>query len=366
MRGSVVPLLWAGNVLWAIFCQSVLLVVDGLVESSSSSSSPAPASGLLVVGLGRVGEDCANAALCHFPEKSVFGTIREEKFRQQSQEEGDQMAATTMIRRIPCTTDAVRDCLPRCSHVLLTVQPPRQEDPLNEVFHIIDEEFARGGWIGLISTTGVYGDHQGDWVNEDSELRCSDDSNAGRYVTYENEWIRRAEEKGYRLRIFRCGGIYDNSRSALHTIYKKGYQELSGKREDGTSRPSTLENDVANRIHSTDIARAVLASMFQESPESHRVYNLADDLPESRRVVMDYAYHLFQSADIQTPVFQKSSNSNSSKSIRSRRRKVERKLVSNQRMREELLEQDGLLYPTYREGLNDILRVWTASREKNN
>jgi hypothetical protein len=312
-------------------CWSLLCLLSG-VAALSSTNSGSGSRQLLVVGLGRVGTDCALMALDHFDR--VYGTVRNMDGISMKQDG---------IARVLFDPEALEPIYQKCTHVLITVPQPKQPDPnLNRLLSSMQSNLPSDTWIGLISTTGVYGNHDGAWVDEDSPLLSKEGSNAALYISYENEWTQSAGSRGQRLRIFRSAGIYDFSRSALHTVYKNGF-----------AKPVQDTNDVTNRIHSLDIARAVLASMNKEDKNiPFRMYNLADDLPESRAVVLEHGAELLQSIGVTVKEPAKPTDTTST---RGRRRLLDRKLVSNQRMREELIS-DGLLFPTYKEGLEAILK----------
>lgn len=313
---------------WLLLC--LLSRVAALSTTNSGSRQ------LLVVGLGRVGTDCALMALDHFDQ--VYGTVRNLDGASMKQDG---------IERVSFEPESLELIYQKCTHVLITVPQPKQLDPnLNRLFSSMQLNLPSDTWIGLISTTGVYGNHDGAWVDEDSPLLSKEKSNAALYISYENEWKQSADSRGQRLRIFRSAGIYDFSRSALHTVHKNGFR-----------KPLQETNDVTNRIHSLDIARAVLASMNKEDKDvPFRMYNLTDDAPESRAVVMERAAELLQSVGVTVKEPAKPTDTTST---RGRRRLLDRKLVLNQRMREELIP-DGLLFPTYKEGLKAILKDPTA------
>ena len=388
---------------------------------------------LLIIGLGRTGLEVANLAEAQETLR-VFGTVRQSSLREGTIEDD------TKIVRIPFDPVAVREHLfggkddqaidgssvVAASHVLFTIPLSREVDPVMKavlkevkVWWNIEEEDWNDGEnkknsdhrdpfkvLGILSTTGVYGNHDGKVVTETSPLLCQETSNAALYRKFEDDWISSSvadvanegdaidgncdkNRRSRRLCIFRCAGIYDNSRSALHTLYKKmkSATPTDPPRTSSSSLPTT--GNKTNRIHSMDLARGVVAGIFQEAncnddkPKKTdvRIYNLADNLPESRSVVLSYAQELLASIGIdkrmfmaknektettKTRVNQVATNDNTSLSrssvTRQRRRERESKLVCNKRMREELLPDDGLLYPTYREGLraifNDPITPW--------
>lgn len=301
---------------------------------------------LLIVGLGRVGLDCALLAEQHCFDH-VIGTVR--SWPVETRDDG----TSSSIERIPFSD--VKQRWNEASHVLWTIPLSKEKDEnLDQVLQLLQNHNDHLEWIGMISTTGIYGNHDGQWVTEDSPLLCTPESNADLYRPVEQLF---GDVGG---QIFRCAGIYDSSRSALHTIYKSGSIPPHEPSNDGSMT-------ITNRIHSYDIARAIVGSMKQfgtcNDSRQSRIYNLADDEPASRSVVLNYAADLLQSIGVpltvQVPNLEVEKNTMNilqSPSKRERRRLSDHKLVSNQRMKNELLgPEEGLLYPTYREGLRAIL-----------
>ena len=125
----------------------------------------------------------------------------------------------------------------------------------------------KSSWIGIISTTGIYGDHESGWVTEDSECKCLDN----KFLQYESKWIKWANECNITLHIFRCAGIYGDDQSALHTVYRNGYESKTS----GDKNPIGEEKSKTNRIHVLDIAQAVVAAMRIHS--SQRNNNLSNN-----------------------------------------------------------------------------------------
>ena len=192
-----------------------------------------------------------------------------------------------------------------------------------------------------MSTSGVYGNHNGEWVTEESPLYCSEQSPTFRYIEHENKWREISQQCGWTCRVFRCAGLYGPDRSALHTLWKKRVLNVS---------PAA---GITNRIHETDVARAIVASMMDSSQQhDFCVYNLSDDEPEARSVVMKYATKLLESIGVDITI--KESSEASPSSARATRRGTDIKRVSNDRMKSDLVSE--LLYPTYREGLTAILK----------
>jgi nucleoside-diphosphate-sugar epimerase len=315
------------------------------VNSPLRSQSKSPE--LLILGLGKVGLEVALQTVglttpYHF--SSVSGTVRDS--------DGPHVTGDG-IQRISCQLPDILPRLADTSHVLVTIPAGAvagEENGLDAVFDAVVQGLPPNCWLGLISTTGVYGNYDGDWVTEESECRPHDDTSTARqFLEYEAAWCRRAVNHGHHLSIFRCGGIYGPGRSAMHTIFQKGMPAAPTPNSD---KPPAM--DLTNRIHEHDLAAAVVASMLLEKEDSLppcTIYNLADDQPESRRVVLEYASNLLKSIDV--PVETRSSKVVEGTSGRAVRRRTDHKRVSNQKMKDVLRPQ--LLYPTYKEGLDAIL-----------
>ena len=110
-------------------------------------------------------------------------------------------------------------------------------------------------WIGYLSTTGVYGDRGGAWVDEDV-APMPGSARAARRVAAEQAW--REAASGRPLDIFRLAGIYGPGRSAFDTL------------RDGTARRIVKPGHGFGRIHRDDIAVAVLAAMRQQRASADR------------------------------------------------------------------------------------------------
>jgi len=264
--------------------------------------------------------------------------------------------------------------LPSCTHVLVTIPPlnPPTDidinssnqhycDPvLNNTKYPIKDILPANTWIGFISSTSVYGNHDGEWVTEDSETKCEAGTRAEVYLTAENEWRTAAKECNWKLHIFRCAGLYSNNRSALHTILKNG---LAVETIDNASTTTKIGSPTS-RIHEEDVSRVVLSAMNYNGSISGgtNLWNLADDEPEVRSKVMAYGAQLLEGANL-LPFFAESSSTQTvttkttkpKQSERASRRLLDRKRVDAQRMKDLLLPDGKLLYPTYREGLKSIL-----------
>ena len=164
-------------------------------------------------------------------------------------------------------TGSVRVALAQATHILSSVPPLVDGDPvLRSYGDAIRASPAR--WIGYLSTTGVYGDTGGAWVDESAPILGRRESR--------NDADRDWQALSPTVRVFRLPGIYGPGRSAIERV------------GEGKAHRIALPGQVFSRIHVSDIASAVMAST--RAPPG--VYNLADDHPCSQNAVIEAAAHL--------------------------------------------------------------------------
>lgn len=187
-------------------------------------------------------------------------------------------------------------------------------------------------WIGYLSSNGVYGDHGGAWVDEDSSLRAVTNRSKKR-VDAERQWMTFAKQNALPLVIFRLPGIYGPGRSALD------------RTRAGRAKRVFKEGQVFSRAHVDDIVTALLASLA--TPTAGTLFNIADDEPSPSQDVIEYACSLL---NIKPPPLKQLEEAELSEMGRSFY--LENKRVRNTRMKEALGVE--LRYPSYREGLNAI------------
>lgn len=136
-------------------------------------------------------------------------------------------------------------------------------------------------WIGYVSTTGVYGDHGGAWVDESTPLKPMQDRSRRR-VAAEAHWAAFAERLP--VDLFRSGGIYGPGRSVLDEL------------RDGTARRTVKPGHAFSRIHRDDIALAVFAAMRRDRAPGLRILHLVDDEPAESAAVVEGAARLLDVA----------------------------------------------------------------------
>ncbi len=222
------------------------------------------------------------------------------------------------------------------THLLSSIPPDPDGDPALAVHGPDIERHARElRWIGYFSTTGVYGDHGGAWVDEDTPPAPASER-AQRRLLAEQRWQALGGRLGVPVHIFRLPGIYGPGRSALDQV------------RAGSARRIVKPGQVFSRIHVDDIATTVLTSM--ERPERAGLYNVADDEPAPQADVVAYACTLLE---VEPPPLIDFAEMESSLSPMARSFYAESRRVRNARIKQEL--GVTLSYPTYREGLRAIL-----------
>jgi len=160
----------------------------------------------------------------------------------------------------------------KATHLLISAGPSEDGDPvLNAYKAQIAARADQFEWVGYLSTTGVYGNFDGGWVDETTPAQPS---------TRRGKWRLEAEQSwaaipGLPLHIFRLAGIYGPGRGPF------------AKLRNGTGRRIIKDGQVFSRTHVSDIARVLLASIAQPNPQA--IYNVCDDDPQPPQVVIEAA-----------------------------------------------------------------------------
>lgn len=216
------------------------------------------------------------------------------------------------------------------THMLVSIAPTAEGDP---ILNAAVEDIARIApdlkWAGYLSTTAVYGDHDGAWVDEATALTPASPRGQWR-VTAEQAWSAIPDLP---LHIFRLAGIYGPGRGPFSKLSRGGLRRI------------IKPGQVFSRIHVDDVAQTLIASMGRPNPGA--IYNVCDDEPVPPQDVIGYAAELqglplppavaFEDADM-TPMARSFYNEN--------------KRVRNDRIKEELGVE--LIYPDYRVGLEAL------------
>ncbi len=226
--------------------------------------------------------------------------------------------------------------LDAATHILVSAAPTETGDPF--LAALGDRIAARAPnltWVGYLSTTGVYGDHRGGWVDETTPLTPS--TRRGRLrVAAETAWRQLADRAGLPLHIFRLAGIYGPGRGPFAKV------------RDGTARRIIKPGQVFSRIHVDDIAQVLAASIARPDPGA--IYNVCDDDPAPPQDVIAYAAELLNLPLPPEIAFDEADLSPMARSFY-----AESKRVRNDRIKEDLGVR--LLNPDYRTGLAALLRA---------
>ncbi|WIW45292.1 NAD(P)-dependent oxidoreductase [Bradyrhizobium sp. 62B] len=223
------------------------------------------------------------------------------------------------------TVQQVRDA----DVLLVSVPPGSAGDPAIAAFG--DVLAARRGKIVYLSTIGVYGDHDGGWVDESTPPQSSLDR-ARMRVAAEQAWTDIAHGDAA---ILRLAGIYGPGRSALATL------------RAGTARRIIKPGQVFNRIHVDDIASAIIAAIRHGSGGT---WNVCDDEPTPPQDVIAYAAELMGVAPPPEEPFATAAMSPMARSFYASSARV-----SNAKLKREL--GVTLVHPTYRHGLDALWRA---------
>lgn len=230
-------------------------------------------------------------------------------------------------------SENLADAISRSTHVLISIGPNDAGDPVLNAASNLLKKAKHLRWIGYLSTVGVYGNHDGAWVDENTKCRPVSKRSIER-LSAENNWLELANKKDVPLSIFRLSGIYGPGRNALLNI------------EKGRSRRLVKKDQVFNRIHREDIAQAVGNAI---KSGANGIFNITDDEPAPPQDVVTYVHQLrgsepppeidFETADL-TPM--------------ARSFYGENKRVSNAKSKSEL--NMNYRWPNYRLAFNAMWR----------
>lgn len=215
------------------------------------------------------------------------------------------------------------------THIVTSIPPDKDGDIILN-YHLDDiKKLPNLQWVGYLSTTGVYGDHQGAWVDEKTPVNPPNDRSIYR-VEAEKAWLA----SGLPSHIFRLSGIYGKGRSVIDDL------------KHGTARRIDKPNQVFSRIHVEDISQILQASI--EKPNNGSIYNCADNFPCPQPEVVEYAAKIMGITPPPLIPFEQADLSPMARSFYGSCRRV-----SNEKIKTELQVQ--LKYPDYKSGLQAAL-----------
>jgi uncharacterized protein YbjT (DUF2867 family) len=223
-----------------------------------------------------------------------------------------------------------RPALTNATHLLLSAAPDENGDPVLAHFGADFPALVPNiRWVGYLSTTGVYGDHDGGWVDETTPLTPATKRGKHRVIA-EAQW----QALDLPLHIFRLAGIYGPGRGPFAKV------------RAGTARRIIKPNQVFSRTHVDDIAQVLAASIARPNPGA--VYNVCDDDPAPPEAVIGHAAEL-----LGLPLPPAEDYATAQMTPMARSFYAESKRVRNDRIKSEL--GVDLLYPSYRDGLAALL-----------
>ncbi len=221
------------------------------------------------------------------------------------------------------------------THILLSVPPDGNGDPVFNTHGADLAALKKLEWVGYLSTTAIYGDQSGKWVDETTPP-APDSRRGSQRLKAEQQWQSLFLNEGLPLHIFRLSGIYGPGRSAIDSV------------RSGTARRIDKPGHAFNRVHVDDIVQTLIASMNKPRPGS--IYNLADDEPSPSHEVIQFACNLI---GIESPPLISYDQAEMAPIVRSFYK-------DNKRVRNDLIKSElgvQLSHPDYRSGLQACLEV---------
>jgi len=220
--------------------------------------------------------------------------------------------------------------LKEADHILVSIPPQNQEDLVIKNFSKFIES-SKLKWITYLSATSIYGDHKGEWVNENSKTNPISNNGIAR-LKAENAWFSLEKNKKIPIQIFRLSGIYSNEKNILIRLKSGGVKLINKK------------NHFFSRIHVDDISNILFKSLSKF--KSGEIYNLSDDKPSTSEEVTLFGAKILNIENIEKIEVDQ---------IKSEMLKNfynESKKVSNKKMKSYF--DYNLKFPSYIEGLNHI------------
>ncbi len=220
--------------------------------------------------------------------------------------------------------------LKEADHILVSIPPENQEDLVIKNFSKFIKN-SKAKWITYLSATSIYGDHKGEWVNENSKTNPISTNGIAR-LKAENAWVSLEKNNKTPIQIFRLSGVYSNEKNILIRL-KSGEVKLINKK-----------NHYFSRIHVDDISNILFKSLSKF--KSGEIYNLSDDKPSTSEDVTLFGAKMLNIENIEKIEVDQ---------IKSEMLKNfynESKKVSNKKMKSYF--DYNLKFPSYIEGLSYI------------
>lgn len=226
-----------------------------------------------------------------------------------------------------------KDILNDVTHILISIPPTENGDPVYIQLYKYLKTLKNLEWIGYYSSSSVYGDHQGEWVDELSDAKAFESLGRNR-LTAEKQWL----ESNLPVNILRLSSIYGPKRSAFDII------------NSGRATRILKENHYFSRIHVEDLADITIKIM--NNPKLNEIYNISDDSPTPNHQVITYACKLMK---VEAPKMIKFEDADLSLAMANYYKSSKR--VSNNKVKQDY--DVKLTFPSYREGLDNIFNEST-------
>ena len=226
---------------------------------------------------------------------------------------------------------SIKAQLEKANHILISIPPVDGKDIVVEYFETNFKSIKNCKWITYLSATSVYGDHKGEWVNEESPTKPTSKNGAER-LNAENAWKSLSNKIKLPLQIFRLAGIYSRNLNILKRL------------QSGQTQIVDKKNHFFSRIHIEDIANILFKSL--DNFKNQEIYNVCDDKPAPQTEVAEYGAKLLK-LDLPKTIKLEELESEMLKNFYRDSKKVNNKKMKN------FFKYD-LKFPTYVEGLNHI------------
>jgi nucleoside-diphosphate-sugar epimerase len=230
--------------------------------------------------------------------------------------------------------DALAAFAASATHWLVSIPPVDAGDPVLRWLERHPEAARDLRWVGLLSTTGMFGDRAGAWVDEDTPPAPATPRGVRR-LEAERAWARALADRPVALQVFRLTGIYGPGRSAFDRVGRPGARRI------------VKPGSVFNRVHVDDVVGAVEAGMRRD--EHSDLFHVSDDEPASSHEVLTWAADRLGIAPPPEVAWEDAELSPMARSFYEQDYRV-----SNRRLRDALRWRPR--YPSYREGLEAVLR----------
>jgi len=275
-----------------------------------------------------------------YSASTLISTAVDKKWQVSATWRREEAAQAILAQRaypVAFSTDALKrqDIQNSVTHIMVSIAPQSDGDPVLNSFKNWIAACPKLQWIGYLSSTNVYGDHGGRWVDEAATTNPSL-ARGKRRLTAEKDWLQLGTDTGVPVHIFRLAGIYGQERNALTNVRK------------GKARRVIKPGQVFGRIHRDDIASALW--LAANSGLENNIFNLADDLPSPPQDVICEAARLLGVSPPPEIDFKDATLSPMGRSFYQ-----ENKRVKNQKAKDMLGWK--LVYPDYLQALPKILEI---------